>query len=40
VEDRAVFRRAYGLAMDAKPRIRHLVAAWEDRGSIIDRILE
>ena len=40
VEDRALFRRAYGLAAEAKPRIRHLVAAWEDRGSILDRILE
>lgn len=40
VEDRAVFRAAYGLVEEARPRIRHLVAAWEDRGSILDRILE
>lgn len=40
VEDRAVIRRAYGLAVESKPRIRHLIAAWEDRGSILDRILE
>jgi len=40
VEDRAVFRKAYGLGMEARPRIRHLVAAWEDQGSILDRIFE
>jgi MFS family permease len=40
MEDRAVFRRAYGMAAESKPRIRHLIAAWEDRGSILDRILE
>lgn len=40
VEDRAVFRRAYGLGVEARPRIRHLLAAWEDHRSILDRILE
>jgi MFS family permease len=40
VEDRAVFRLAYGLSVEARPRIRHLIAAWEDRGSLLDRILE
>ncbi|MBI1751939.1 MAG: MFS transporter [Acidobacteria bacterium] len=40
VEDRAVFRAAYALGSEPKPRISHLVAAWEDRGSILDRILE
>ncbi|MBP1773139.1 MAG: hypothetical protein H6P99_2302 [Holophagaceae bacterium] len=40
MEDRAVFRQAYGMAAESKPRIRHLIAAWEDRGSILDRILE
>jgi hypothetical protein len=40
VEDRAHFRRAYGLGAEPKPRIRHLVAAWEDQGSILDRIFE
>ncbi len=40
VEDRVAFRRAYGLVQDAKPRIRHLVAAWEDSRSLLDRIFE
>jgi quinol monooxygenase YgiN len=40
VEDRAVFRRAYGLSAEGRPRIRHMVAAWEDRGSLLDRIFE
>ena len=40
VEDRAVFRRAYGLGAEPRPRIRHLVAAWEDHGSFLDRIFE
>jgi MFS family permease/quinol monooxygenase YgiN len=40
VEDRAVFRGAYGLSVDGQPRIRHMVAAWEDRGSLLDRIFE
>ncbi|NWJ39507.1 MAG: MFS transporter [Geothrix sp.] len=40
VEDRAVFRRAYALGIEAKPRIRHLVGAWEDRDSLLDRIFE
>ena len=40
VEDRAVFRRAYALGTEPKPRIRHLVAAWDDRDSILDRIFE
>ena len=40
MEDRAVFRRAYGLSSEGRPRIRHMVAAWEDRGSLLDRIFE
>lgn len=40
VEDRAVLRRAYALAEGARPRIRHLIAAWEDQGSFLDRFLE
>jgi len=40
VEDRAIFRQAYGLGVEPKPRIRHLVAAWEDRASLLDRIFE
>ncbi|WLT29946.1 MFS transporter [Geothrix sp. PMB-07] len=40
VEDRAVFRNAYALGREPKPRISHLAASWEDRGSILDRILE
>jgi hypothetical protein len=40
VEDRAILRRANALGVEPKPRIRHLLAAWDDRGSILDRILE
>ncbi|HEX7554625.1 MAG TPA: MFS transporter, partial [Geothrix sp.] len=40
VDDRAFFRRAYDLAIDSRPRIRHLVAAWEDQSSLLDRIFE
>lgn len=40
VEDRAYLRRAYGLCVEPKPRVRHLTAAWEGRDSILDRILE
>ncbi len=40
MEDRAVFRRAYGLGVETGPRIRHLVAASEDRSSLLDRIFE
>lgn len=40
VEDRAILRKAYALGVEPKPRIRHLVAAWEDPGSILDRIFE
>jgi MFS family permease len=40
MEDRAVFRRAHGLSSEGRPRIRHLVAAWEDRESLLDRIFE
>ena len=40
VEDRAIFRKAHTLGAEARPRIRHMIAAWEDRGSILDRILE
>jgi MFS family permease len=40
VEDREVFRRAYGLGAEPRPRIRHLVAASTDRGSLLDRIFE
>lgn len=40
VEDRAFFRKAYSLCVEARPRIRHLTAAWEARDSLLDRILE
>jgi hypothetical protein len=40
VEDRAYFRKAYELGAEPKPRIRHLVAAWEVQGSLLDRIFE
>ncbi len=40
VEDREAMQRAYLLAADGKPRIRHLIAAWDEPSSILDRILE
>jgi hypothetical protein len=40
VEDREAIQRAYILAADGKPRIRHLIAAWDEPSSILDRILE
>lgn len=40
VEDRAFFRKAYGLGVEPRPRIRHLAAAWEEQPSFLDRILE
>jgi len=40
VEDRTFFRKAYSLCVEARPRIRHLTAAWEERNSFLDRILE
>lgn len=40
VEDRAIFRQAYALGAEPRPRIRHLLAAWEERGSILERMLE
>ncbi|HJV49115.1 MAG TPA: MFS transporter [Geothrix sp.] len=40
VEDRAVFRRAYSMGVEASPRIRHLIGAWEDRDSLFDRIFD
>ncbi|HEX9082375.1 MAG TPA: MFS transporter [Holophagaceae bacterium] len=40
VEDRQAIAAAYALAEGGKPRIRHLVAAWDEPSSILDRILE
>ncbi|WP_243315413.1 MFS transporter [Geothrix paludis] len=40
VEDRAFLRKAYELCLEPRPRIRHLAAAWEDRTSLLDLILE
>jgi hypothetical protein len=40
VEDRAIFRKAYELGIETKPKIRHLVGAWEDQRSFLDRIFE
>jgi hypothetical protein len=39
VEDRAILRVAYGLSAGT-PRIRHMVAAWDDPTSFLDRIFE
>ncbi len=40
VEDRILLARAYKLDPTGRPRTRHLVAAWEETGTFIDRILE
>lgn len=40
VEDRSIFAAAYRLDPEGRPRIRHLVAAWEDQETFIDRIWE
>ena len=40
MEDRAVFAAAYHMDPEGRPRIRHLVAAWEDKENLIDRIWE
>jgi MFS family permease len=40
VEDREAIRQAYTLSVDGKPQIRHLIAAWEEPSSFLDRILE
>ncbi|HEU4951788.1 MAG TPA: MFS transporter [Holophagaceae bacterium] len=40
VEDRGIFAAAYRLDPEGRPRIRHLVAAWEDQETLIDRIWE
>jgi predicted MFS family arabinose efflux permease len=40
VEDRESIQRAYGLALEGKPQIRHLLAAWEEPLSFLDRILD
>lgn len=40
VEDRATLARAYQLDPEGRPRTRHLVAAWEEEGTFLDRILE
>ena len=37
---REAIRRAYAVAADGKPRIRHLIAAWDEPVSILDRILD
>lgn len=40
MEDREVLARAYKLDPEGRPRTRHLVAAWEEEGTFLDRILE
>ncbi len=40
VEDRAHLAKAYKLDPAGRPRTRHLVAAWEETGTFLDRILE
>jgi MFS family permease len=40
MEDREVFAAAYRMDPEGRPRIRHLVAAWEEQENLIDRIWE
>ncbi|MBS1766338.1 MAG: MFS transporter [Acidobacteria bacterium] len=40
MEDREVFATAYRMDPEGRPRIRHLVAAWDDHENLIDRIWE
>ena len=40
MEDREVFATAYRMDPEGRPRIRHLLAAWEDQENFIDRIWE
>ena len=40
MEDREVFAEAYRMDPEGRPRIRHLVAAWDDQENFIDRIWE
>jgi hypothetical protein len=40
MEDREIFATAYRMDPEGRPRIRHLVAAWDEREALIDRIWE
>ena len=40
MEDREIFAAAYRMDPEGRPRIRHLVAAWEEREALLDRIWE
>jgi hypothetical protein len=40
MEDREVLAKAYRLDPEGRPRTRHLVAAWDEEGGLLDRILE
>lgn len=40
VEDREVFAAAYQLDPEGRPRIRHMVAAWDEPEALLDRIWE
>ena len=40
MEDREVFAAAYRMDPEGRPRIRHLLAAWDDHENLIDRIWE
>ncbi len=40
MEDREAISRAYALAQGGRPAIRHMLAAWDEPSSILDRILE
>ncbi len=40
MEDREIFATAYRMDPEGRPRIRHLVAAWEERATLMERIWE
>ncbi|HET6331129.1 MAG TPA: MFS transporter [Holophagaceae bacterium] len=40
MEDREIFAAAYRMDPEGRPRIRHLVAAWEEHEALIDRLWE
>jgi hypothetical protein len=40
MEDREIFAAAYRMDPEGRPRIRHMVAAWDEHEALIDRIWE
>ncbi len=40
MEDREIFAKAYHMDPEGRPRIRHLLAAWDEPEALLDRIWE